>query len=152
MELPIVQYKRHRPGYLVSACLGLLVVCQACFWFAEDGVSSFWAWPFMIIGLIVSIRCCWLAFDKSVVLELNHEGIKYKRDLYGWDTLYSYAIRKEVGEASLFMYLLLSFKEHKDPLEIQLDWIDDSESVPEQMAAYAGVFKINFDGIIKKEI
>lgn len=152
MELPIVQYKRHRLGYSVSACLGLFVVGQACFWFAEDGVSSFWAWLFMIIGLIVSIRCCWLAFNKSVVLELNHEGIKYKGDLYGWETLCSYAIRKEVGEASLFMYLLLRFKERKDQLEIQLDWMDDVESVPEQMAAYAGVFKISFDGIIKKKI
>jgi hypothetical protein len=152
MELPIVQYKRHRLAYSVAAFMGLLAASQGCYWFVEDGATSFLAWIFMIIGFIVFIRCCWMAFDKSVVLELNHQGIRYKGDLYGWDTLCSYAIRKEVGEASLFMYLLLRFKERKDQLEIQLDWMDDMESVPEQMAAYASVFKINFDGIIKKEI
>jgi hypothetical protein len=86
------------------------------------------------------------------VLELNHEGIVYKGYCYGWNTLRSYAIKKETGESSSFSYLVLCFTDGGDPLEIQLDWMSNSESIPEQMELYAKAFQVSFDGVVKKDV
>ena len=152
MELPTVQYRRHRLAYSVAAVLGFLAACQGCYWLANGSVSSFFGWIFLIIGLIAFFGCSWTAIRNSLVLELKHDGIMYKKDTYGWNSLRSYAIRKEIGESSLFVYLVLSFNDGREPLEIQLDWLDNSESVPEQMKVYAKFFQIRFDGVEEKEV
>jgi hypothetical protein len=102
------------------------------------------------MGLIISIRCGWMAISHTLVLELNHEGINYKKNFYRWNSLSSYALRNEIDERGSYTYLILYFNEGLDSLDIQLDWIDDHESVPEQMAAYAKAFKVRFDGTINK--
>lgn len=152
MQLPVVQYRRHRVAYSVAAVFGFLTACQGYYWLAGKDVASFFGWIFLIVGLIVFCGCCLTAIRNSLVLELNGEGILYKKELYGWNTLRSYAIRKEIGESSLFIYLVLYFNDSRNPLEIQLDWLDNSESVPEKMEAYAKYFHIGFDGVIRKEI
>jgi len=151
MQLPPVKYRRHRVAYSVTAVFGFLAACQGCYWLVSGSVGSFFGWMFFIIGLAALVGCSWTAIRNSLVLELNQEGIWYKKETYGWNSLRSYTIRKEVGESSLFIYLVLSFKDDREPLEIQLDWLDKSESVPEQMEAYAKFFQVRFDGLIKKE-
>ncbi|WP_343671033.1 hypothetical protein [Chitinophaga sp.] len=152
MELPTVQYRRHRLAYSVAALFGFLAACQGCYWLVSGSVGSFFGWLFLIVGLIACCGCSWTAIRNSLVLELNQEGIMYKKETYGWKSLRSYAIRKEVGESSLFIYLILSFIDGRKPLEIQLDWLDNNESVPEQMEVYAKIFQIPFDGVEKKEV
>ncbi|MVT08369.1 hypothetical protein [Chitinophaga tropicalis] len=152
MELPTVQYRQHRLAYSVAAVFGFLAACQGYYWLATGSVSSFLGWIFLIIGLMAFCGCSWTAIRKSLVMELNHEGIMYKKAIYAWNSLRSYAIRKEVGESSLFVYLILSFNDGREPLEIQLDWLDNSESVPEQMEVYAKFFQVQFDGIERKEV
>lgn len=152
MQLPIVQYRRHRLAYSVAAVFGFLAACQGYYWLAHGNVASFFGWLFLIVGLVACCGCCWTAIRNSLVLELNQQGIMYKKDVYGWNTLRSYAIRKETGESSLSIYLVLYFNDSRNPLEIQLDWLSNSESVPEQMAAYAKFFHIGFDGIVRKEV
>lgn len=152
MELPIVQYRRHRLAYSIAAVLGFLAAAQGYYWLASGSVASFFGWVFSIVGLIAFCGCCWIAIRNSLVLELNHEGIMYKKDIYDWNTLRSYAIRKEIGESSLFVYLILYFNNNRDPLEIQLDWLNNSESVPEQMESYAKFFHIRFDGVVTKKV
>ncbi|WP_217605692.1 hypothetical protein [Chitinophaga sp. GbtcB8] len=85
-------------------------------------------------------------------MELNHEGIKYKGSCYAWNTLRSYGIREETGESGSFNYLILYFNDGGGALEIQLDWMDNNESIPEQMAVYAKAFQVEFDGVVKKEV
>lgn len=152
MELPTVQYRRHRLAYSVAAVLGFLAACQGFYWLASGSVSSFFGWIFLIAGLIAFCGCSWTAIRNSLVLELNQEGIMYKKDTYGWNSLRSYAIRKEIGESSLSTYLILSFNDGRESLDIQLDWLDNSESVPEQMDVYTKFFQIQFDGVEKKEV
>lgn len=106
----------------------------------------------LFIGFIVFIRCGWMAIEHSVVLELNQEGIQYKRDFYGWNTLHSYAIQEEEGEGGSFNYVVLRFKGHKKGVHIQLDWLENMESVKEQLAVYAKAFQLPFEGVIRKEI
>lgn len=152
MELPIVQYRRHRVAYSVAAVIGFLAACQGFYWLISGSVASFWGWLFLTIGLIVLSRCTWIAIKNSLVLELNHEGIKYKKHSYAWHTLRSYAIREETGESGSFNYLVLCFNDSGDTLEIQLDWIGNNESIPEQMEVYAKAFQVSFDGVVKKEV
>lgn len=152
MELPVARYRNHRIGYTVLAIAGLLIACQGGFWLIKDGVLSFWGWLFLLIGLPVCTVSAWRAASRSVVLELNHNGIQHRSGFYGWHTLAGYAIRKEVGESSTFNYLVLRFNGQKEPLDIQLDWLENSESLEEHMAAYAGAFKISFDGLVRKEV
>ncbi|QJB31642.1 hypothetical protein HF324_09755 [Chitinophaga oryzae] len=152
MTLPTVQYRTHRIGYSVAAVCGFLAAFQGGYWLVTGSVAAFFGWLFLIIGLIAFVGCSWTAIRNSLVLELNQEGIMYRKDIYGWRTLRSYAIRKEVGESSLFVYLILSFTDGRAPLEIQLDWLDNSESVPEQMGIFAASFGIPFDGVERKEV
>jgi len=151
MELPVVQYRRHRVGYTVAAVIGFLAAFQGGYWLARKSVPSFFGWLFLTIGLIAFGRCTWVAIKNSLVLELNHDGIKYKGYCYGWNTLRSYAIREENSESGSFNYLILCFNDGLS-LEIQLDWIGNSESIPEQMEVYAKTFQISFDGVVKKEV
>jgi len=74
----------------------------------------------------------------------------YKGTCYGWNTLRSYAIRNENDESGSFNYLLLYFNNGSVPLEIQLDWMDNNESIPEQMEVYAKAYQVGFDGVMKK--
>lgn len=150
-ELPTIQYRSHRLGYSVAAVLGFLAAWQGYYWLASGSVTSFFSWIFLIVGVIAFLGCTWTAILNSLVLELNKEGVMYKKVTYSWNSLSSYAIRKEIGESGVFVYLLLSFKDDREPLEIQLDWLDNSESVPEQMEVYAKNFQIKFDGVEKKE-
>ncbi|HEY8920736.1 MAG TPA: hypothetical protein VIM87_30070 [Chitinophaga sp.] len=152
MELPIVQYRRHRVAYSVAAVIGFLAACQGFYWLASKSVASFFGWLFFVIGLIAFGRCTWIAIKNSLVMELNHEGIMYKGSCYGWNILRSYGIRNENSESGSFNYLILYFNNGSDPLEIQLDWMDNSESVPEQMEVYAKAFNVGFDGMVKKEV
>lgn len=152
MALPTVQYKRHRVAYTVAAVIGFLAACQGYYWLATGSVASFFGWIFLIVGLIACGGCTWTAIRYSLVLELNQQGILYKRDTYDWSSLRSYAIRREVGESSLVVYLILSFVDGRAPLEIQLDWLENSESVPEQMEVYAKYYGIPFDGVERKEV
>jgi len=87
-----------------------------------------------------------------VVLELNQEGIIYQKDAYEWNSLSSYTVKKMIGESSLTVYLILFFKDGRELLEIQLDWLENSESILDQMEIYASFFQIQFNGIEKKEI
>ncbi|NML39591.1 hypothetical protein HHL17_20495 [Chitinophaga sp. G-6-1-13] len=152
MELTTVQYRRHRLAYSVSAVIGFLAAWQGYYWLASGSVSSFFGWVFLIIGLIACCGCTWTAIRKSLVLELNQEGVWYKEDTYDWHSLRSYAIRKEVAEGGLFVYLILFFMDGREPLEIQLDWLENNEAIPEQMEAYAKKFQVRFDGVERKEI
>jgi len=152
MDLPIIQYKKHRVAYIVSACIGLGAICFGYFPYVRDNHTSVGGWILMGIGLLTFIGCSWSAIDKSIVLELNHEGIKHKAFFYGWDTLRSYSIRKEIAESGSFNYLVLHLKTSDKQLDIQLDWLEDHESVPEKMAMYAGAFHISFDGVTRKEV
>jgi hypothetical protein len=153
MELPVVQYKRHRVAYTVVAILlGLIPLGMGCYGLIKEGSSSIWSWILFVVGLIIFTRCGWLAITHSLVMELNSEGIQYKEYFFSWNTLNSYGIRDEVGEGGSFTYLVLRFKDGKDPAEIQLDWMEDHESVPEKMAVYASAFQIVFDGVVRKEI
>ena len=149
-DLPIVQYRSHRTAYTIIAVLGLLIAFQSYFWFAYRSV--FVGTMSLLIGLILSIRCGWMALEHSIILELNQEGIRYKRDFYGWNTLHSYAIQEEEGESGSFNYLVLRFKEHKKGLHIQLDWLENMDALKEQIAVYAEAFRLPFEGVIKKEI
>lgn len=152
MELPVVQYRRHRVAYTVAAVAGFLAACQGYYWLATGSVASFFGWIFLVAGLLACCGCSFTAIRNSLVLELNQEGIMYKKDTYGWSSLRSYAVRKEIGESSLFVYLVLNFKDGRTPLEIQLDWLDNSESVPRRMEQYAKFFQVQFDGVEKKEV
>ena len=152
MELPIVQYRRHRVAYTVSAVIGFLAAFQGGYWLLRESVPAFFGWLFLIIGLIAFGRCTWFAIKNSLVMELNHEGILYKGYCYAWNTLRSYGIRKEVAESGSFNYLILCFNDGRNPLEIQLDWMDNNESIPEQMEVYAKAFKVGFDGVVEKEV
>lgn len=152
MELPIVQYRRHRVAYTVAAVIGFLAAFQGGYWLASKSVASFFGWLFLTIGLIAFVRCTWVAIKNSLVMELNHEGIMYKKYCYAWNTLRSYSIREETGESGSFNYLILCFNNGSDPLEIQLDWMDNNESIPEQMEVYAKAFQVGFDGVVKKEV
>lgn len=152
MELPIVQYRRHRVAYSVAAVIGFLAACQGFYWLASGSVASFFGWFFLTVGLIAFGRCTWVAIKNSLVMELNHEGIKYKGSCYAWNALRSYGIRKETGESGSFNYLILYFNDGGGALEIQLDWMDNNESIPEQMAVYAKAFQVEFDGVVKKEV
>lgn len=150
MELPVIQYRNHRVAYTVVAVFGLIDACLGGYWLIMD-IASVFGWIFLVIGLIVTGRCGWMARSKSVVLELNHQGIQHKGRLYAWNTLRSYAIREETDEGGSFNYLVLYLNGSKDPLDIQLDWIDDMESVQAQMAVYATALQITFDGVVKKK-
>nr|WP_295871996.1 hypothetical protein [uncultured Chitinophaga sp.] len=152
MALPTIQHRRHRVAYSVAAVMGFLAAFQGGYWLATGSVASFFGWLFLIAGLIAFVSCSWTAIRNSLVLELNQEGIMYRKDTYPWGALRSYAIRREVGESSLCVYLILSFTDGRSPLEIQLDWLDDSESIPEQMAAYAESFRVPFEGVERKEV
>lgn len=152
MELPVIQYKRHRVAYTVCAVLGLLPIGFGIYGLIRDDASSVWNWILLIVGLIISIRCGWLAITHSLVMELNHEGIQYKEHFFAWNTLSSYGIREEMSDGGSFTYLTLCFKKGGNPVEIQLDWIEDYESMPEQMTVYANAFQIGFDGIVRKEV
>jgi len=152
MELPTVQFRRHRLGYSVAAIIGFLAAWQGYYWLTSRSVALFFGWFFFIVGLIAGLGCSWTAIRHTVVLELNQEGILYQKDIYRWDTLSSYAIKKVIGESSLAVYLIVSFKDGREPLEIQLDWLENSGSVLDQMDIYASFFQIQFNGIEKKEI
>ena len=152
MELPIVQYRRHRVAYSVAAVIGFLAACQGFYWLASKSVAAFFGWLFLTIGLVAFVRCTWVAIKNSLVMELNHEGIMYKKYCYAWNTLRSYAIRNENGESGSFNYLILHFNDGGASLEIQLDWMDNNESIPEKMAVYAKAFQVEFDGVVKKEV
>lgn len=152
MALPTVQYRRNRVAYSVAAVMGFLAAFQGGYWLVTGSVASFFGWLFLLIGLIALTGCSWTAIRHSLVLELNQEGIVYKGDTFSWSSLRSYGIRKEIGESSLVVYLILSFADGSAPLEIQLDWLENSESIPEQMAVYAASFRIQFDGTEKKEV
>ncbi|WP_316743083.1 hypothetical protein [Pedobacter antarcticus] len=150
MELPIVQFKTHRLAYTLAACFGLVPLGFGFYGLVNEDAFSFWYWMLSIVGFIISTHCGWTAISHDLILELNHKGIDYKKNLYPWNTLSSYAIRMEDDERGSYNYLILYFNQGQAPLEIQLDWMDDHESVPEQMAVYAKVFKVRFAGIIKK--
>ncbi len=152
MEIPTAQYRRHRVGYSVSAIIGFLAAWQGYYWLATGSALAFFGWLFLIIGIVACVGCTWTAIRHSMVLELNQEGVWYKEHTYDWRSLRSYAIRKEVGEGSLFVYLILFFTDGREPLEIQLDWLENSELIPEQMEVYAKQFGVPFDGIERKEV
>ncbi|WP_162277600.1 hypothetical protein [Chitinophaga rupis] len=136
----------------MSAIIGFVAAFQGGYWLLRESVAAFFGWMFLILGLIAFVRCTWFAIKNSLVMELNHEGIMYKKYCYAWNTLRSYGIRKEVGESGSFNYLILYFNNGGAPLEIQLDWMDNNESIPEQMAVYAKAFQVEFDGVVKKEV
>ena len=152
MELPIVQYRRYCIPYSVAAGFAFLIAYLGYDWLPRGGVLSFFGWIFLPTGLIVFGRCSWIVIRNSLVLELNHEGIKYKWYCYGWDTLRSYAIRKEESADSSSIYLVLSFNDGGYPLEIQLTWLANNETVPKQMEAYAKAFQVSFDGVVERKI
>jgi hypothetical protein len=152
MALPTVQFRRHRIGYSVAAIIGFLAAWQGYYWLKSGSVALFFGWCFLIVGLIAGVGCSWTAIRHAVVLELNQEGIIYQKDRYAWNTLRSYAIKKVIGEGSLAVYLILSFTDNRAPLEIQLAWMENSDSIPDQMKVYASYFQIQFNGIEKKEV
>jgi len=152
MELPTLQFRKHRLGYSVAAIIGFLAAWQGYYWLTSKSVALFFGWSFLIIGLIAGIGCSWTAIRHAIVLELNKEGIIYQGDTYEWNTLSSYAIKKVIGEASLAVHLILSFKDGREPLDIQLDWLENSESVLSEMKVYASFFQIPFNGIEEKEV
>ncbi|MBC9933119.1 hypothetical protein [Chitinophaga qingshengii] len=152
MEPSTVQFRTHRVGYSVSAIIGLLAACQGLYWLVSGSVGSFFGWLFLVIGLIACIGCSWTAIQHSLVLELNQEGILYKKHTYSWHSLRSYAIRKEIAEGGLFVYLILFFVDDRAPLEIQLDWLENNEAIPDQMAVYTKSFGIQFEGVERKEV
>lgn len=152
MALPTVQYRRHRVAYSVAAVMGFLAAFQGGYWLVTGSVASFFGWLFLLAGLTAVTGCSWMAIRNSPVLELNQEGVVYKGDTFSWSSLRSYGIRKEIGESSLFVYLILTFADGRAPLEIQLDWLDNSESIPDQMAVYAASFQIQFEGTERKEV
>ncbi|MCW3466640.1 hypothetical protein [Chitinophaga nivalis] len=151
MELPVIQYRRHRVAFTVVAVTGLGVAVWAYAADTKEDGLSFWSWVFLILGLIIAVICGWRAINRSVILELNHTGIQYKKRLFTWDKVLSYAIRVVKTDTSDFHYLLLRLNGNEDYLEIQLDWLDNYETLSEYMAAYADVYKVTFDGLIQEE-
>lgn len=152
MKLPTVQFRRHRLGYSVAAIMGFLAAWQGYYWLTSKTVALFFGWFFLIVGLIAGLGCSWTAIQHSVALELNQEGILYQKHTYEWSSLSSYTVKKVIGESSLTVCLILFFKDGREPREIQLDWLENSESILDQMEVYASFFQVPFNGIEKKEI
>lgn len=99
MELPTIQFRRHRLGYSVAAILGFLAAWQGYYWLTSRTVALFFGWFFLIVGLIAGVGCCWTAVRHAVALELNPEGIIYKKDTYEWNSLSSYRVKKVMVKA-----------------------------------------------------
>lgn len=91
MELPIVQFKTHRLAYTLAACFGLVPLGFGFYGLVNEDAYSFWYWLLFIVGLVIFTRCGWTAINHNLMLELNHRGIDYKKNLYRWNTLSSYA-------------------------------------------------------------
>lgn len=152
MELPVVQFRRHRLAYTIAAVIGFLGAFQGAYWLVTGSVASFFGWLFLVSGIIAGCGCTFTAIRNSLVLQLSKDGILYKKVLYGWNSFRSYAIREEVAESGSFMYLVLNFRDNREPLGIQLDWIDKHETIPDQLKVYAKEFQIGFEGVERKEI
>ncbi|TCC97182.1 hypothetical protein [Pedobacter hiemivivus] len=142
-QLTVVQFRKHKVAYTVAAVVALAGMFY--FIFKDDGSVSL-TWFFLAAGTLLSAYCTWNVFSNAVVLELNPNGIKYKRYFYSWNRLLSYAIREEEDEGGSFNYLVLNLKNAKVPLEIQLDWINDQKSVIDNMAIFTKAFQIEFEG------
>ena len=151
MPLSAIQYRRHRVAYTVAAVVGFLAAFQGAYWLLRHSVAALISWIFLVAGLVTFFGCTYTAIRNSLVLELNRKGIWYKKESYDWKSLRSYSIRKEVGEGSLFVYLILSFNDGRKPLAIQLDWLDNNETIPDQMEIFAKEFHIQFDGVERVE-
>jgi hypothetical protein len=141
-ELPTVQFKKHKTAYTIAAIVAL--VLSVTYYFTYRSENYVIAWVLLSIGLLFSVYCVRNAFSDAVILEFNSDGIKYKQYYYSWDRLHSYTIRKEDDGESSFTCLVLNLKNSKVPLEIQMDWIDDEESVKHHMAIFAKCHQIHF--------
>lgn len=150
-DLPIVQYGTHRIAYKIVAVMGLITAGLSCWGLGVEGATPVLSWIFFVIGMIVFLRCGWMAMNKSVQLELNHEGIWHKKVCYRWESLRSYTIKEDVSESGSFNYLVLHSRDGKDWV-IQTDWMDNMDAMPEQMAAYAAAYHVGFEGVVRKEV
>lgn len=142
-ELPTVQFRRHKTAYTVAALVTLALA--GMFYFIYRSENAIIAWVLLLMGLLLSVYCARNALSNTVILELSSGGIKYKQYNYSWDRLQSYAIREENDGDSSFTYLVLNLKKSKVPLEIQLDWIDDQDSVRYHMGIFAQTYDIELE-------
>lgn len=142
-ELPTVQFRRHKTAYTVAALVTLALA--GMFYFIYRSENAIIAWVLLLMGLLLSVYCARNALSNTVILELSSDGIKYKQYHYSWDRLQSYAIREENDGDSSFTYLVLNLKKSKVPLEIQLDWIDDQDSVRYHMGIFAQTYDIELE-------
>lgn len=149
-QLTIVQFKKDKIAYIIAAVVSLALAGMFYLIFRREEGSIMLSWFFLIGGILLSAYCFWNAQSNKVVLELNLEGIKYRNYFYAWNKLRSYAIRVEEDEGGSFNYLVLNLINSKVPLEIQLDWIKDHQSVTHQMSFFAQAFQIEFEGVLKK--
>lgn len=148
--LTTVQFKKHKVAYRVAAVVSLVLAGMFYWIFREEEETVPLSWLFLVGGLLLSGYCFWNAQRNAVVLELGPKGIKYRKYFYSWNRLRSYAIRVEDDEGGSFNYLVLNLKNSKVPLEIQLDWIKDQQSITQHMAVFAQAFQIEFEGLLKK--
>lgn len=149
-QLVTVQFKRHKVAYSVAAVVSLALAGMFFLIFRQEGGSVTLAWLFLIGGVLLSAYCFWNAKSNAVVLELNPDGFKYRKHFYSWNRLHSYAILEEEDEGGSFNYLVLNLKNSKVPLQIQLDWIKDKQSIIQHMVVFAQAFQIEFEGVVKK--
>jgi uncharacterized membrane protein YobD (UPF0266 family) len=143
VQLTTVKFKKNKIGFTVAAIISL--VLGVMFYFIFRNESTIIGWFLLISGILLSIYCFLNASSHVVVLELNSKGIKYKKYYYKWDELRSYSIREENHEDASFTYLVLNLKNITAALTIQLDWIDEQQSVKHHMAIFAEAFQIEFE-------
>ncbi|MCS3869334.1 uncharacterized membrane protein YobD (UPF0266 family) [Chryseobacterium ginsenosidimutans] len=143
LQLTTVKFKKNKVGFTVAAIISLVLGGMFYFIFKDESIII--GWFLFAAGIILSIYCLSNATSHVVVLELNARGIKYKKYHYSWAELRSYSIREENHEDASFTYLVLNLKNIKTPLAIQLDWIDDQQSVKHHMAIFAEAFQIEFE-------
>nr|WP_121272057.1 hypothetical protein [Pedobacter schmidteae] len=149
-QLITVQFKKDKVAYSIAAVVSLLLAGMFYLIFSQEEGSTALSWIFLVGGILLSGYCFWSAQSNRIVLELNPEGFRYQNYFYSWNRLRSYAIVVKEDEGGSFNYLVLNFRTSKVPLEIQLDWIEDQQSITRHMSVFAQAFQIEFDGVLKK--